>query len=502
MNLALFWYSQGEWRRSAIHKGNAAQISHVLGLGTERPYVDDSFALEIRRRRFWACYLMHCHAIELGFLVGAGDNISKLTMPWKEEDYEAGLPTCPRASLRSGAGNGSIYGELVKGLTFWSEVNTLIKSPESSTGERLSAIYILGDRVSNWWTTLPESLQLTPAKIPVVAHGILPKLLLIHIVYHQCLCALHASIVPLFCWSPADHTWISARKASAQLAYEHACAASELIDAVLSSSHKLSAIPSFVAYAAYSGCAIQIPWIWSSQPTLRQRAQDNVRANVKLIQVLGKYWRFTALLESHVRCIYKIHAKHATVLDNEPRLVDPAKLTSFRINARHARQSILGHNDILWRNGDALTKSGEEVGDLGIDEDEDDQPSAGGPWSTGPAEHSKNEAASQSYPEFTHSSSQRTNSLPQQHRDHVSAPPSIHQQLPVELDLPEIESLDFFRPFHDPEMLDIFPNGQPMEFSYFEPSPASLDLCDLWSTVGNNEVATPYMPVAPFAISR
>jgi hypothetical protein len=108
----------GEYRLTKM-PGNAAQISHLLGLGTERPYVDDSFASEVRRRRFWACYLMHCHAIELGFLVGVGDNISKLTMPWKEEDYEAGIPTCPRACLKSGVGNGSIYGELVKALTFW-----------------------------------------------------------------------------------------------------------------------------------------------------------------------------------------------------------------------------------------------------------------------------------------------------------------------------------------------------------------------------------------------
>jgi hypothetical protein len=206
--------------------------------------------------------------------------------------------------------------------------------------------------------------------------------------------------------------------------------------------------------------------------------------------------------ESHVRCIYKIHAKHATVLDNEPKLVDPTKLTSFRINARHARRSILGHNDILWRNGDALTRAGEEVADLGIEEDESDHQSAGGPSSADPAERSKHRAALQSYPEFTHSSSRKANSLPQQQADQVSAPSVMHQQHPIDLDLPEIESLDFFRPFHDPEMLDIFPHGQPMEFSYFQPSPASLDLCDLWSAVGSNEVATPFMPVAPFAISR
>ena len=137
MNLALFWYSQGAWRRSAIHKGwneisknrksdrltglqgNAAQISHLLGLGTERVGAEDSFASEVRRRRFWACYLMHCHAIDMCFTVGAGDSALELTLPWRENDYSAGLPSQPRVCLRSGGSNEGIFCELVKAMKFW-----------------------------------------------------------------------------------------------------------------------------------------------------------------------------------------------------------------------------------------------------------------------------------------------------------------------------------------------------------------------------------------------
>jgi hypothetical protein len=137
MNLALFWYSQGSWRRSAIHKGgrwrpvfhrsaelttlsgNAAQISHLLGLASEKPGVADTFELEGRRRRFWACYFMHCHAIEMGFSFGTGNDNLRVTLPWREDDYEAGLPSHPRVCLSSREGNGGIFCELAKALTFW-----------------------------------------------------------------------------------------------------------------------------------------------------------------------------------------------------------------------------------------------------------------------------------------------------------------------------------------------------------------------------------------------
>lgn len=95
-----------------------------------------------------------------------------------------------------------------------------------------------------------------------------------------------------------DNAWISARQTSAQVAYEHAIAASEMIEAVLSSSHKLSSIPSFVGYAAYCSCAIQTPFTFSSSESIRERARNNVKSNVKMIQALAKYWKFTALLVS------------------------------------------------------------------------------------------------------------------------------------------------------------------------------------------------------------
>ena len=70
-----------------------------------------------------------------------------------------------------------------------------------------------------------------------------------------------------------------------------------------------------------------------------------------------------------------MHAKNPVPLENEPKYLAVGKLKGFRISASHARDSILGHNSILWGGGDGFAKPGEEVTDLGIQDENDLQPS-------------------------------------------------------------------------------------------------------------------------------
>lgn len=156
-------------------------------------------------------------------------------------------------------------------------VFNLIKSPESSTSARVTEIHALDGRISEWWSRLPTSLHLTPSSISKMPHNVLPKLLLIHTAYHQSLCAPHASIVPLFSWSASDDTSLSARNLSAQIAFAHACAASALFEAILADSNESRAIPSFIAYAAYCGCAIQFLLCGALNPQLGRKHMQTSR---------------------------------------------------------------------------------------------------------------------------------------------------------------------------------------------------------------------------------
>lgn len=154
----------------------------------------------------------------------------------------------------------------------------------------------MDNRMSEWWRGLPVCLHLTPSSIPNVSPVVLPKLLLIHIVYHECLIALHASIVPVFSWIPGDESWLTARQTSAQLAFDHACAVSDLFEGVLAHFPMLSMLPSFVAYAAYCGCAVQIPFMWSTDKHTKEMVHKNVKNNLKIIKALSQYWKYTSLL--------------------------------------------------------------------------------------------------------------------------------------------------------------------------------------------------------------
>lgn len=83
---------------------------------------------------------------------------------------------------------------------------------------------------------------------------------------------------------------------SAQVAFEHAGTVSKLIQVVLSSYERLSAMPSFIAYAAYCGCAIQIPFMWCLNESVRDTVRRNVQANVKMIHTMADSWKFAGIL--------------------------------------------------------------------------------------------------------------------------------------------------------------------------------------------------------------
>ena len=99
--------------------GNAIQIGHLLGLSYEREVTKHSWESEKSRRRFWACYLIHCHSSESIFTPAPDGAFLKLQLPWLEEDFDAGLSSRPSVCLESGQSNGGVFCELIKALTLW-----------------------------------------------------------------------------------------------------------------------------------------------------------------------------------------------------------------------------------------------------------------------------------------------------------------------------------------------------------------------------------------------
>ncbi|KAK4498842.1 hypothetical protein PRZ48_009352 [Zasmidium cellare] len=125
-------------------------------------------------------------------------------------------------------------------------------------------------------------------------------------------------------------------------------------------------MPTFVAYAAYGGCAILIPFMWCSNPMVRRRAQAYVQANMRMINAMAEYFKFAALLSIHVRCLYNIHKSNPPVLEDEPKYVDISRLTAFKVESLYARVSILEFLGILQKGQSGLVEPGKETTDLGI----------------------------------------------------------------------------------------------------------------------------------------
>jgi hypothetical protein len=124
------------------------------------------------------------------------------------------------------------------------------------------------------------------------------KVVLINVAYHQCLFALHATVVSLFSSDTGTINWSTARQFSAQIVFEHASATSDLITAVLSTSVDISTITHFVAWSSYSTCVILLTFSRSSNDNVKRRAMSHVQANARLIAKLAKFWRFAKLLVS------------------------------------------------------------------------------------------------------------------------------------------------------------------------------------------------------------
>ncbi|RMJ08428.1 hypothetical protein CDV36_011955 [Fusarium kuroshium] len=368
-NLALFWHSQGSWRISYLHKGNACQLIHIIGLGSRNA---GGLTSEIRRRRLWACYLMHCFSSEKLFHFDSITAVETLALPWPEGDFQEGALKAPPSYLESGESSRSIFAELIRGLTLWCDVVSAVKSPEVGLDRKIADIFSIENKLSVWWESVQPGFKLDPRDMRGIEQKEFSTILLTNLVYHQSLCALHASIVPLFCWTKGDGNWSSARQLSAQTAFEHAGRVSELINSVLSTCTRLSAMPSYVAYAAYCSCAIQIPFLWCSEPAIRERTHINVGANVRMMQAMSPYWKLASLLEIYARCLYDIHQRNPPIVSNEPKYADITEFTSFKGDASLARPSILEFTGVLRSSEGGYVRPGEESNTLKLESDDGD----------------------------------------------------------------------------------------------------------------------------------
>ncbi|KAJ4232970.1 hypothetical protein NW759_001752 [Fusarium solani] len=493
-NLALFWHSQGSWRVSYLHKGNACQLIHIIGLGSPRSRNAGLLTSEIRRRRLWACYLMHCFSSEKLFRFNSIADIQALALPWPEPDFRQGASKAPSSYLNSKGSSRSIFAELIRGLTLWCDVVSAVKTPEVGMDSKIADICTIENKLSAWWEAAQPDFKLDPHDMRGVEQKEFSVILLTNLVYHQSLCALHASIVPLFCWTKGDGSWSSARQLSAQTAFEHAGIVSELINSVLSKSTRLSAMLSYVAYAAYCSCAIHIPFLWCSQPTIRERAYANVGANVRMMQAMSPYWKLASLLEIYARCLYDIHQRNPPVVSNEPKHADISEFTSFKVDASLARPSILEFTGVLRSSEGGYIRPGEESNTLRVESDDVGDGLSSTPFFVTeqlPETMAKNTEELETGPRPSSDAQRSLDCMRpqspslQQEATEPNRLQNLAERQQVDAVASEWPTLDVFNSLFDAEMANFFPDTMSIDPSLLDTEPLTWDFLDMPAEKGD-----------------
>ncbi|QKX61162.1 uncharacterized protein TRUGW13939_08309 [Talaromyces rugulosus] len=369
LNLALFWYSNGWFQRSNMHSSCASNTAWSLGVPINEQGNEGPLESEMRRRRFWACYLLCSFQWDSLFPKIPTDTMLNMRLPCSEYGFVLENPE-PGVSLKSTESTKSIFAELIRVIALWSSVVALIKQSESSLANRLVEIQILDGRIREAWSKLDVCLRLDCSNMASVPPDDLPKLLSLHIIYHQCFCSLHSSIVPLFSWSACEGVFSYAQQLSAQIAFEHANSVSDLLQTALNLDWDSRRMPSFIGYAAYCACAIQTPFLWCSHPDVKQRAVYSILANLKTLQILGTYWAFLKILGRFACGLYKVHASGPFPLTDEPKNMTPEALKGFKSANSRARLSILTHNEIIVSDQGSTAQAADDIGDLGLDDAE------------------------------------------------------------------------------------------------------------------------------------
>lgn len=180
-----------------LQSGCASSTTWVLGASDGDRRNKSHTDSEMQRRRFWASYLQSTFQADSPFPNVPTEGLLHTILPCGKSEFQLRSPRSS-STLKDTESTQSIHAELVRTMSLWSSVVFFIKQTGLNLASRLIEIQTLDGRIHEAWSKLDPSFQLDCAKMAAVPLQDLPKLLLLHVIYNQCLCSLHSSIVPLF----------------------------------------------------------------------------------------------------------------------------------------------------------------------------------------------------------------------------------------------------------------------------------------------------------------
>ncbi|KAI9934821.1 hypothetical protein MW887_000438 [Aspergillus wentii] len=111
LNLALFWYSHGQFQRSNMLTGCASNTAWVIGVPFDEKSNGSLLDSEMQRRRFWACYLQCSFQADTLFPKIPTEGMLNIRLPCSESELQLGVPQSS-ITLKDADSTQSIYAEL------------------------------------------------------------------------------------------------------------------------------------------------------------------------------------------------------------------------------------------------------------------------------------------------------------------------------------------------------------------------------------------------------
>ncbi|CEJ89862.1 hypothetical protein VHEMI05683 [[Torrubiella] hemipterigena] len=346
INLTLFWYCQGHWKRSFVLGLNCIGVIRVLGLEDLVSNNEASLTAEISRRRLWGALILSITSGRDDVLTMTGPVMQALPLPCDDDAFARGEVSLPLLTMTDNGRSPSFFAEFIRIFNLWQAVHMFVQDTKLHGDDKSTKMQSLDARLHEWNRNLPSRFLLTPSNIGSASSVIVAQIVLLHIHFHQCLCVLHSSVVPLFTFGAASDVQPHFQSVSAQLCFDHANQISSTFELALDwcTSHAYG----FVGYAAYCATAIQLPFLQCSDETISLRALANIAVNNRVIHGVAKRWRFVAGLEKHIKVLRQYHESYGSTLADRPVGLPSSQLNESNGSFTRTRASILTHNDLIF----------------------------------------------------------------------------------------------------------------------------------------------------------
>ena len=301
INVALYFFSTADWSKARLYFGLAREMCSAMRLHqlhlippSKRSNSDliHSVDDERLRRYLWSAWISQCFRSQSGsFSHECAETLLTVPLPSNESLYTRHSIS----GLLYTVEDNEVFSELARISTIWAEVDRFVQTSSRKPGEeRLRILYQLDEKVNVWHKGVPAKYKLeTISSFKALSESILANVILINLMYHQCCCSLHSSVVPLICCrTEANPGAISstARLLSAQLCYEHANEISNILSCTMFHSWDSARVAPFAGFAAYSASAVQCAFYWTTNPDISHKMKTNLPINLKFIQLLSPHW--------------------------------------------------------------------------------------------------------------------------------------------------------------------------------------------------------------------